>query len=120
LTDRYSYTRFRWVDVTDLDALAEKLKETGFEVNVHQLPTSENDVSPYRNQRTSLHVKADTLNAIISPSRATLSQRERRPFTASDMRLREIVLEAFPYTSSSFFPWGFSVEPEFELEEPAS
>ena len=117
MTDNYSYTRFRWVDVADLEALAERLREAGLEVSIREMPTSENDVSPYRNQRSSLHVKADTLNAIISPSRAILSQRARRPFTARDMRLREIVLEAFPHASSSFFPWGFNVEPEFELEK---
>jgi hypothetical protein len=117
LTDNYSYTRFRWVEIADLDDLAERLSEAGLGVRTQKMPTSEDDVSPYRNQRTSLHVKADTLNAIISPSRATLSQRVRKPFTSRDMRLREIVLEAFPHTSLSFFPWGFNVEPEFELEK---
>jgi len=117
LTDNYSYTRFRWVDAANLDTLAKELREAGFDVSIRQLPTSEYDISPYKNQRTSLHIKADSLNAIISPSRATLAQRVRRPFTARDMRLREIVLEAFPHGASTFFPWGFNVEPAFELEK---
>jgi hypothetical protein len=39
----------------------------------------------------------------------------RKPFTVNDMRLREIVLEAYPHGSSSFFTWGFNAEPAFEL-----
>jgi len=117
LTDNYSYTRFRWVDAENLDKLADKLKEAQFEVKIRSMPTSEYEISPYRNQRTSLYVKADSLMAIISASRATLAQKVRKPFTARDMRLRGIVLERFPHGSSSFFPWGFSVEPAFTLAE---
>jgi len=117
LTDNYSYTRFRWVDAANLNELADKLNKAGLEVKVRDMPTSDDDLSPYRRYRSSLYVRADSLRAIITPFRATLSQRMKKPFTARDMRLREAVLEEYPRSSSSFFPWGFNVEPAFTLAE---
>ena len=117
MTDSYSYTRFRWVDAADLGELNKRLTEAGLDVKVREMPTSEHDLSPYRRHRTSLFVKADTLGAIIAAFRATLSQRDKQPFTAKDMRLREIVLEEYPRNSSSFFPWGFNMEPPFTVAE---
>jgi hypothetical protein len=88
----------------------------GFYVNKRDMPTSEHDISPYKDLRVSLIVKADTLTALITPLRATLSQREKKAFTAKDMELRQLILDTFPHSTSTFFPWGSSVEPPFDTE----
>ena len=80
------------------------------------MPTSINDISPYKRYREYLLVKADTLDALVSPLRSVLSQRKRLPFTRRDMALREIILREFPKKTSSFFPWGLSDEPLFKTE----
>ncbi len=46
-----------------------------------------------------------------------MSQKEKHPFTKEDMKLRELILREYPKKSSTFFPWGFSKEPSFEIEE---
>lgn len=84
------------------------------------MPTSLNDISPYNDYREYLMVKADTLNALVSPLRVLLSQRKKLPFTERDMELREIILTHFPQNTSTFFPWGFSNEPVFEIENGES
>jgi hypothetical protein len=115
LTGTYSYTRFRWRQGADLDEVAAIL-EKDFKVVRRDMPKSEHDISPYKDLRASLIVKADTLDALITPLRAILSQRERKAFTPRDMKLRQLVLDMFPRGSSTFFPWGFSVEPRFDVE----
>ena len=115
MTGTYSYTRFRWRKGADLDKVATML-EKDFKVVRRDMPNSEYDVSPYKDLRVSLIVKADTLDALITPLRAILSQREKKAFTPKDMKLRQVVLDMFPRSSSTFFPWGFSVEPRFDVE----
>ena len=95
--------------------LTKKLIEVDIIVKKREMPTSDYDLSIYRKYRTSLYVKADTLDAIISATRATLSQRIEKPFTGKDMKLREIILKEYPYNASSFFPWGFNMEPYFTI-----
>ncbi len=114
MTDTYSYTRFRWRKGADIDEIAAAMIEKNFKVTRRNMPNSEYDISPYKDNRVSIIVKADTLDALITPLRATLSQREKKPFTAKDLELRQLVLDLFPHGSSTFFPWGFSVEPPFK------
>jgi len=57
--------------------------------------------------------KADTLYAAISPSKATLFQKTRAPFTAKDLELRKRILEWYPFTYTGI-PF---VEPKFEIQE---
>lgn len=57
--------------------------------------------------------KADTLYAAISPSKATLFQKKRAPFTAKDLELRKRILEGYPFTYTGI-PF---VEPKFEIQE---
>ncbi|MCZ2809665.1 MAG: hypothetical protein O2V44_09955 [Candidatus Bathyarchaeota archaeon] len=57
--------------------------------------------------------KADTLYAAISPSRATLFQKTRSPFTPKDLELRNRILELYPFTYTGI-PF---TEPKFEIQE---
>jgi hypothetical protein len=90
---------------------------TDFIVEKREMPTSINDLSPYRNYREYLLLRSDTLTVLASPFRAIMSQKEKHPFTKGDMKLRDLILREYPKKSSTFFPWGFSKEPSFEIEE---
>jgi hypothetical protein len=57
--------------------------------------------------------KADTLYAAISPSKATLFQKTRSPFTPKDLELRKRIFEWYPFTYTGI---PFS-EPKFEIQE---
>lgn len=114
--ETYWYTRFRWWKETDLDKIAERMRIEEIKVVRHDMPSSDSEISPYRKVRDYLYVKADTLEATISPLRATLSQRSKAAFTKKDMKLRRIVLDKFPHNTSSPFPWAFSWEPSFEVK----
>ena len=57
--------------------------------------------------------KADTLYAAISPSKATLFQKTRSPFTPKDLELRKKILEWYTW---SFAGIVFTKEPKFEVQ----
>lgn len=117
LTEQYSYFRFRWRKEADIDKLAKILREETFEVKKHYMPTSDHDLSFIKKNRDYLNVQADTLVAAISAFSATLSQKEKKAFTNKDMKLRQIILDTYPKTSSTPFPVGVSYEPNFEVED---
>ena len=71
------------------------------------------EISIHKDDREKLKVKADTLGALMAPFRVVLYQRESAKFTATDLRLRKIILKMYPRISSTFFPWSFHKEPEF-------
>jgi len=117
----YDYVRFTWWHTHNPRELAEILKDT-FTVTFYARPGSleedrRYDLSPYKGQRWEILVKADTLSAFLSAWRAVLFQRERAPFTKRDMKLREMILKLYPRITPTPFPWGFSHEPPFEVEE---
>ena len=53
---------------------------------------------------------------MLSPMRAVLSQKEAAPFTKKDVELRKKVLEFYPRSRPTPFPWQFISEPEYEAE----
>lgn len=114
LTSKYSYVRFRWIPA-DLEQLAEIIDE--FLIEKRTMPTSINDLSPYRKYRELLVLRSDTLTVLASPFRAIMSQKDDLPFTKRDLNLRDIILREYPKKSSTFFPWGFSKEPSFRTEQ---
>ena len=76
----------------------------------------EPELSLYRGQREEIEVKADTLSAVLSANRAILFQKEGAPLTRRDTGLRETILDLYPHSRPTPFPWGFSEEPKFETE----
>jgi hypothetical protein len=117
LSENYIYYRFRWTLEIDLDKLAKMLHEESFEVKRHNMPTNKYDIALRRKYRDYLYVKADTLVAALSHFSATLSQKEKKAFTKKDMKLRQIVLDTYPNSTSTPIPVGHSFEPKFEVEE---
>ncbi len=114
--EHYYYVRFRWSRGLDFDEIESDLNET-FQVEQLSRPYAVTEISLHKNDREKLKVRADTLGALLSPFRAVLYQREPAKFTAADMKLREIILKLYPRISSTFFPWNFSKEPEFQEDE---
>jgi len=61
-------------------------------------------------------VKSDTLRVYLSPIRATMFQKERKPFTENDLKLRDRIFATYRHSRSTPFPFGFLQEPHFEVE----
>ena len=60
---------------------------------------------------------ADTLVALLSPTRAVLYQKKPSPFTVRDMELRRKILELYPRSRVTSLPISFRDEPRFEVAE---
>jgi len=114
MSGAYHYIRFTWWITVDMKEVATKLGES-FDVQSITMPYDEGELSLYKEVRDKLKVTADTLEAILSPIRAILFQREPAPFTARDLELRKRIIELYPRDRSTPFPMFFSKEPEFEV-----
>lgn len=111
--EKYQHVRFRWWNPVNLDKAKEELK--GFKANVKQLPTGGFDL--YKDDKLELSAASDTLVAHLSGFRAVLTQREAKPFTKRDAELREKVRGLYPQDRPTPFPWEWSPEPRFTVEE---
>jgi hypothetical protein len=111
---KYNHVRFRWWNPVDLDKAKEELKD--FKASVKQLPTGQG-IDLYKDDKRELTATADTLMAHLGGFRAVLSQREEKPFTKRDAELREKVRELYPQDRPTPFPWEWSPEPRFTVEE---
>ncbi|MFP3950655.1 MAG: hypothetical protein ACLFVP_00700 [Candidatus Bathyarchaeia archaeon] len=116
MVDKYIHNRFRWWDAADLSVIKDELVEEGFYVEKHEMPRSDEELSLVKDFRDHLHIRADTLGAILHPFKATLFQKDKALFTEKDLRLREFVLETYRRNRPTMFPWFYSYEPDFERE----
>jgi hypothetical protein len=114
MSSKYGYVRFRWWDPVDLDKAVEEFSSFQAKKIVHARGGQE--ISLYRDQRDEVRVEADTLQALLSPFRVVINQKEVKPFTVRDMELREKLLKMYPRGRPTPFPWEFSSEPKFEME----
>ena len=64
------------------------------------------EISINKDFREEIEVEADTLQAVLSPTRAVLSQKEAKPFTIKDVELRDKVLKIYPRNRQTPFPPG--------------
>jgi hypothetical protein len=115
MAQKYSYVRFRWWDPVDLDKVVGEFP--GFKTKKIVREKGGQDMSLYRDQRDEVEVEADTLQALLSPFRVVINQKEVKPFTARDMELREKIMKMYPRGRPTPFPWEFSSEPNFEKEK---
>ena len=110
----YHYVRFRWWSRVDLEKASKDL-EKFFSVERISLPSDKNEFSMYKDEREELKVTADTLTAFLSAFHVVLSQKTAAPFTSKDVALRKQILEMYPQSRPTPFPWSFSWEPKYEL-----
>jgi hypothetical protein len=80
-------------------------------------PRNDKEISLYKDQRDEVTLKADTLSVAAGAVRAVLFQRESKPFTHRDIALRKLILELYDKSTPTPFPFGFSSEPKFEVED---
>lgn len=113
MAEPYHYVRFRWWTRIDLKGVSEDLSGL-FHVEMFVPPSDERELVFKKDVRRELKVSADTLTARLSAFRAVLSQKEAAPFTARDLELRKKVLELYPRSRPTPFPWLFGHEPKFE------
>lgn len=111
----YQFVRHTWMKRVDIEALAKKL---GSSFEVVALKSTEPGPTAIAGQDTQekFLVKADTLRAYLSRMRATLFQKERKPFTKRDLELRERIFTMYPRSRSTPLPWSLGQEPCFEVE----
>lgn len=112
----YHYVRFNWWKRVDLDEVAGELGEK-FSVKLVRIPWDERAVSLDQEMNEELRVKADTLNAFLTPFKVVLFQKKAAQFTAIDAELRERMMELYPRDRPTPFPFMFGTEPKFEVTE---
>ena len=108
--------RFRWGEGHDMDHIQEVLSGK-YAVGRRDFPGDNVEVSLFKDDRVELVVTADRMRVHMNAHRAMLNQIEEGAFTGRDMELREFILENYPRSRPTPFPWGFSYEPDFEVEE---
>ncbi|MCW3989177.1 MAG: hypothetical protein NWE88_03775 [Candidatus Bathyarchaeota archaeon] len=111
----YHFVRFLWAATVDLKAMEEELAE--YVIGWRVPPETESKMHFHIYNLRELKLKADTLNAFISLTRAILFQKERAPFTPRDMELRRRILEIYPRNRPTPFPFLVNDEPKFEVKE---
>ena len=115
-SDAYYYVRFNW-NPLDLEELQIKLKSEGFSVEPHEMPKGGVEIGLNRDwNRDHLLAKADTLEAHLAKSVATLLQHEPARFTEKDAKLRRIVLGLYTHSRPTILSLNSSPEPKFETE----
>ena len=107
----YYFVRHTWFHQVDVERL---VKELGSSFDVVALRRPKHDLSIMEEEK--FLVKADTLRVYLSPTKATLFQKERKPFTAKDLKLRERIFSSYFHNRSTPFPWNFMQEPRFEVQ----
>lgn len=107
--------RHRWWSPIDVDGLVDEFGD--YERVMKDPPDDPSKMSIQRYNLKELWVRSDTVTAFLSPHKAVLAQREKRPFTGRDLELRGRVLRLYPRSRPTPFPFNVSTEPKFELEE---
>jgi len=117
----YHYVRFRRTPIS-LNEAEVSFKLEGFSVEKHNTPPKSEYELSMKNffgtdwNRDHLIVYADTLEAFLSQTVATLLQKKTAPFTKRDVRLRELILDLYNERRSGIFSPYIQHEPEFEIE----
>jgi len=112
----YSYLRYQWGTGVDMEKMQVELSER-FRVGRRDYPGNDIEVSLFKDDRVELIVTADRMRVHANAHRADISQIEEGAFTGHDMELRAYILENYPRSRPTPFPWGHSFEPPFETEE---
>jgi hypothetical protein len=116
MLEPYHHVRFRWWTSINLDKLITDYSEL-YKTERKVRPRNNDELSLYKDQRDEVTLKADTLSVAAGAVRAVLYQREAKPFTSKDLALRKLVFELYDRVTPTPFPFGFSSEPRFEVED---
>ena len=111
----YHYVRFRWWSSIDPFLLEEEMRALDMDVTKLKIPEYELNLSLQKEYRDELIVKSDTLTAHLSQFRAVLTQKEDKPFTSKDMKLRPKIIEVYQHSRPTPLPWNYVDEPLFKV-----
>ena len=112
----YHYIRWSWWKKIDIEKLSKELSEK-FHVEAIKDHGWDLELTLMKDARDRYLIKSDTLIVFLSIYRVNMLQKESAPFTARDLELRARLLELFPNERSTFLPWPYTREPEFEILE---
>jgi hypothetical protein len=99
-----------------MDQIQSELSER-FQVGRRDYPGNDVEISLFKEDRIELFLTADRMRVHANAHRAIFGQIEEGPFTKHDMELRKYILEKYPRNRPTPFPWSFSYEPKYEVEE---
>ncbi len=114
MTEPYRYIRYSWWKKVDLNEVIKKFSRT-FHIENYTMNRNDRELSFFKEKREEIKIKADTLNVLLSPTRAILFQKEPLPFTSKDVELRKKVLELYSRKRPTPLPIFFSDEPKFDI-----
>ena len=117
--ENYQYITYsKFGRLYDVEAISQGLREkfTFVKILVPKRITSSSFIRPSElwDCVPELLFKADTLYAAISPSKATLFQKTRSPFTPKDIELRKRIHELYTWHFAGIV---FTKEPKFEVQD---
>jgi hypothetical protein len=92
----YFRAHFRWWSPFDVRKFAEEM-EGAYEVEVRDEIDMGDRIDLFRDFRVEIRVKADTLQAFITPYRAIMFQDEAAPLSGMDLDLERLVLRRYPH-----------------------
>lgn len=107
----YRFIRVTWFKKYDLKELSSEL---GTEFTIIRPFVHSQDWYLSR-ELGSFLIKADTLYALVETDKATLFQKDTRPFTKKDLQLRQRIFSLYPYMFIAPSP-SFLEEPHFEVQ----
>ncbi|MFW6109197.1 MAG: hypothetical protein ACOC6N_01990, partial [archaeon] len=90
----YFYIRYRWLIPVDFEKIEAKLK--GIKKEHRPMPYSRFDLSILQKREKRIQIHRRYSKRLLIPFKAVLYQTKPEPFTSSDLRLREIVLQPYP------------------------
>jgi hypothetical protein len=98
----YFRVGFRWWSPFDVRKFAEKM-EGVYALEVRDEIDMEDRIDIFRDLRVEMRVRADTLQAFISPYKAILFQDEVSPLSRRDLELEEFVRKTYPHVRDTPF-----------------
>jgi hypothetical protein len=98
----YFRVRFRWWRPFDVRKFAEEMKGA-YEVEVRDEIDMGDRIDLFRDFRVEMRVRADTLQAFITPYKAIMFQDEVAPLSQMDYELERLVLKRYPYVRDTPF-----------------
>ena len=95
--------------------LSKNIEELGFTIVKNLIPEERNFMGRNIGE---IEIKADTLFVAISVWKAYLFQKEPKPFTQKDVKLRETIFKFYRHNRQTPVPLEFqSEEPRFEVDQ---
>ena len=98
----YFKVRFRWWSPFDVRKFAKEMEDF-YMLKVRDEIDMGDRIDLFRDFRVEIRVRADTLQAFITPYKAIMFQDEASPLSRRDLKLEEFVLKKYPHVRDTPF-----------------